>query len=226
MHASRVGQGQARDPQSQARSFRSRGISSCRAAGNLWSTKTSPKLSRRTKRKPRADTATVKRLARVAGMLGSEHEGERATSAQMASGTLKAMGLTWSEVIRRGVGAATSRQAHQGPAPAHETQAPSVPGLFRIPGSSGPAAWWLWWARVARAHPGAQRCARPEVGRWTIEAWGAPQRSGPPVSRVPARPGRAGPQGLALTTAQWGCLESIAEKIGWRPKERGRHARW
>ena len=30
---------------------------------------------------------------------------------------------------------------------------------------------------------------------------------------------------LVLTTAQWGCLESIAERIGWRPKGRGRHER-
>jgi len=73
-----------------------------------------------------ADTVTVERLARIAGMLGSEHEGERATAAQMASDMLKAMGLTWSEVINLGLGAATSRQAaHQGDAPAHETQAPS-----------------------------------------------------------------------------------------------------
>src|SRR5262245_10136471 len=57
-------------------------------------------------------------------MLGSEHEGERATAAQMASAMLKAMGLTWNEVISRGLGAATPRQAHQGHPPAHETQAP------------------------------------------------------------------------------------------------------
>jgi len=55
----------------------------------------------------------IERLARIAGMLGSEHEGERATAARMASAMLKAMGLTWSEVIRRGLGAATSRQVHQ-----------------------------------------------------------------------------------------------------------------
>jgi hypothetical protein len=58
-------------------------------------------------------------------MLGSAHEGERATAAQMASGMLKAMGLTWTEVIRRGVGAATSRQAHQGHASANKAHAPS-----------------------------------------------------------------------------------------------------
>jgi len=57
-----------------------------------------------------ADTVTVERVARIAGMLGSEHEGERATAAQIASNMLKAMGLTWSEVIRRGLCAASSRQ--------------------------------------------------------------------------------------------------------------------
>jgi len=30
---------------------------------------------------------------------------------------------------------------------------------------------------------------------------------------------------LPLTTAQWQCLESIAEKIGWKPKESGRRRR-
>ena len=67
----------------------------------------------------------IERLVRIAGMLGSAHEGERATAAKMASDMLKAMGLTWSEVINRGLGAAISRQAHQGHAPANQTQAPS-----------------------------------------------------------------------------------------------------
>src|SRR5262249_61273272 len=71
-------------------------------------------------------------------MLGSEHEGECATSAQMASAMLKAMGLTWSEVIRRGLGAETSRQAHQGPALAHETQAPQRTRAIQNPGVIGP----------------------------------------------------------------------------------------
>jgi hypothetical protein len=30
---------------------------------------------------------------------------------------------------------------------------------------------------------------------------------------------------LPLTTPQWQCVESIAEKIGWRPKGSGRRAR-
>ena len=59
-----------------------------------------------------ADTTIVERLARIAGMLGSAHEGERAAAAQMASAMLRAMGLTWTEVINRGLGTATSPQAH------------------------------------------------------------------------------------------------------------------
>ena len=62
----------------------------------------------------------IERLARIAGMLGSAHEGERATPAQMASAILKAMGLTWTEVINRGLG--TCSQAHQGQAPQNDTQ--------------------------------------------------------------------------------------------------------
>jgi len=60
-----------------------------------------------------------------AGMFGSAHEGEHATAAHMASIMLKAMGLTWAEVIRRGLGAGACRQAHQGQSPTRETQAPS-----------------------------------------------------------------------------------------------------
>jgi len=30
--------------------------------------------------------------------------------------------------------------------------------------------------------------------------------------------GKRAPKDLVLTTAQWGCVESIAERIGWRPK--------
>src|SRR5262249_54374926 len=33
-----------------------------------------------------------------------------------------------------------------------------------------------------------------EVGRWTLEARGAPRRLGPPVPSMPARPGQDGPQ--------------------------------
>src|SRR5262245_60104554 len=49
----------------------------------------------------------IERLARIAGMLGSAHEDERATAVQMASAMLKTMGLTWTEVINRGLGAST-----------------------------------------------------------------------------------------------------------------------
>src|SRR5262245_32693719 len=48
---------------------------------------------------------------------------------------------------------------------------------------------------MARPHPEAQRCARVEVGRWTLEARGAPQQLGPPVPPAPARAGQDGPQG-------------------------------
>jgi hypothetical protein len=56
----------------------------------------------------------IERLARIAGMLGSAHDGERAAAAKMASAMLKAMGLTWSEIIYRGLSAVSSRRAHQG----------------------------------------------------------------------------------------------------------------
>ena len=39
------------------------------------------------------------RLAKIAGMLGSAHEGERAAAAMKATGLLQSIGLTWPEVI-------------------------------------------------------------------------------------------------------------------------------
>jgi hypothetical protein len=43
----------------------------------------------------------IKRLAAIAGMLGSEHDGERANAARLASLELKRLGVTWRQVIER-----------------------------------------------------------------------------------------------------------------------------
>ncbi len=42
-----------------------------------------------------------RRLAALAGMLGSEHDGERANAARLATQELRRLGLTWSELIAR-----------------------------------------------------------------------------------------------------------------------------
>ena len=160
----------------------------------------------------------IEKLARIAGMLGSEHEGERATAAQMASDMLKAMGLTWSEVIRRGLSAATSRQAHEGQAPANETQAPSSNR-----GYSGS------WAHQARRddRDARQRRARTQerngvpAWKWVDELLKHEERlSGWDRQFLQCLRGlgKGARKDLALTTAQWACVESIAERIGWRPK--------
>jgi hypothetical protein len=43
-------------------------------------------------------------------------------------------------------------------------------------------------------------------------------QSGVGHQKWPARLGSWASKDLALTTAQWRCVESIAKKIGWRPK--------
>ncbi len=43
----------------------------------------------------------IKRLAAIAGMLGSEHDGERANAARLASLELKRLGVSWRQVIER-----------------------------------------------------------------------------------------------------------------------------
>jgi hypothetical protein len=166
----------------------------------------------------------IERLARIAGMLGPAHEGERATAAQMASAMLKAMGLTWTEVINRGLGAGTCRQAHQGQTPPNDTQSTTS-----NQGYSGS------WGHQARRDDWGAREGRAR----TPEHKGVPTRKW--VHELLKQEGRLSSwdrqsllclQGmgkctrtdLPLTTAQWRCLESIAEKIGRRPKGSGRHS--
>lgn len=43
----------------------------------------------------------MRRLAAIAGMLGSEHEGERANAARLATLELRRLGLTWAQVMER-----------------------------------------------------------------------------------------------------------------------------
>jgi hypothetical protein len=167
----------------------------------------------------------VDRLARIAGMLGSAHEGERATAAQMASAMLKAMGLTWTEVINRGLGAGTCRQAHEGQAPPNDTESATSDQ-----GYSGS------WGHQARRGDRGARSRRARTG----ERNGVPARKW--VHELLKQEGRLSSwdrkflqclqtlgkcthADLPLTTAQWQCLESIAEKIGWRPKGSGRRRR-
>jgi hypothetical protein len=45
------------------------------------------------------DDDTAAKLAKICGMFGSEHEGERATAAAMADHFVRSRGLTWPQVI-------------------------------------------------------------------------------------------------------------------------------
>jgi hypothetical protein len=45
------------------------------------------------------DPNSATRLAKILGMLGSNHDGERASAAAKADAMVRSMGLTWPEVI-------------------------------------------------------------------------------------------------------------------------------
>jgi hypothetical protein len=45
------------------------------------------------------DPNTAERLARICGMFGSDHAGERASAAAMADTMIRKLGLTWQDVI-------------------------------------------------------------------------------------------------------------------------------
>lgn len=47
------------------------------------------------------DGQDVRRLVAIAGMLGSDHDGERANAARLATIELRRLGLTWSDLVQR-----------------------------------------------------------------------------------------------------------------------------
>jgi hypothetical protein len=176
----------------------------------LWVALSSPCRGR-----PAAIVAdAIERLAHIAGMLGSAHEGERATAAQLASAMLKAMGLTWTEVISRGVGAA---RAHQGHAPANETQSPTSDQGYSDS-----------WGHQTRDDRGARKRRARTRERDGVPAWKWVEELLKQEGRLSGWDrqflqclrglGKRARKDLTLTTAQWWCVESIAERIGWRPK--------
>jgi hypothetical protein len=165
-----------------------------------------------------AATSPAEKIARVCELLTSPHEGERATAAQMASTMLKALGLTWTEVIYRGLGAATSRQAHQGHVRPNETQAPSSDQDYSK----------SWGRQAGRDGWGARKRRARTRERNGVPAWKWVDELSKHEGRLSGWDrqflqclrglGERDPKDLALTAAQWWCLESIAERIGWRPK--------
>jgi hypothetical protein len=46
------------------------------------------------------DTGAVERLAKLCGMFGSAHDGERASAAAMADKLVRSLGLSWGEIIQ------------------------------------------------------------------------------------------------------------------------------
>jgi hypothetical protein len=45
------------------------------------------------------DAATATRLAKLCGMFGSDHDGERASAAAKADALVRQLGLTWGQII-------------------------------------------------------------------------------------------------------------------------------
>lgn len=45
------------------------------------------------------DPKTAERLAKICGLLSSDHDGERATAALLVSRTMRAAGITWEDVF-------------------------------------------------------------------------------------------------------------------------------
>ena len=74
-----------------------------------------------------AATSELDKLARILGMLGSEHDGERAAAGLLATRTVREMGTTWSELLRP----------------------PATPHLERNPAAIG----WRTMVAVCRSRP-------------------------------------------------------------------------
>jgi hypothetical protein len=157
----------------------------------------------------------IERLARIARMFGSAHEG---------SAMLKAMGLTWTEVINRGLGAGSS-QAHQGQAPQNDTQSTtSNQGYSESWGQQ--ARRDDWGAREGRARTPEHKGV--PTRKWVHELLKQEGRLSSwdrQFLQCLQEMGKCTRADLPLTTAQWQCVKSIAEKIGCRPKGSGRRAR-
>lgn len=67
----------------------------------------------------------IQKLARICGLLGSSHHGERAVAAVKASEILRANGLTWDEFVLKAFKAQTTKEEQPKRAP-HWSQIPKT----------------------------------------------------------------------------------------------------
>lgn len=58
------------------------------------------------------DSPTLQRLAKLCGMLGSSHDGERASAAALADRLIREHGLTWPDVIAAKPAQSVGADAH------------------------------------------------------------------------------------------------------------------
>lgn len=99
---------------------------------------------------------TRKRLVQFCGMLGSDHDGERANAARMADRLIREAGLTWENVIA--VPPAMRQEAPKRPAPPPEWSASE----FRTPGMQRMAEV----ETILRQH-------RPLLTQWEVDFLGS-----------------------------------------------------
>jgi hypothetical protein len=88
------GQKDGYEPMIQAKENRRAGDAAARETDQLGS-----KVSFTDSRKNFLPQEAADRLTKLLGMLGSEHDGERATAAAKANAFVRAMGLTWRDII-------------------------------------------------------------------------------------------------------------------------------
>ena len=79
------------------------------------------------------------KLRAIIGMLGSDHDGERANAARLATAELRRLGLTWADLVNRAFGQAPPRpqpaqqQAYQHPADGYANPAAGFANAFQWP---------------------------------------------------------------------------------------------
>ena len=78
----------------------------------------------------RLDAATTDRLAKLAGMLSSAHEGERSNAAALATKLLHGANLTWDALVRAGAAALAQSGPRPPPHVATARWALAFPGLL------------------------------------------------------------------------------------------------
>jgi hypothetical protein len=136
----------------------------------------------------------LKRLIAIAGMLGSDHDGERANAARLATLELRRLGLTWAELIGRAFQALTA-PARQEPLPGFQEG-------------------WEPQRQPPRSYPGKRSASKEGIKLWEFVRYASlrPQQMTSWEAGFVKGFLEIGPKATA-TEAQWRILLQIAEKL-------------